>query len=153
MKDKKCLYCRSVFLPSRYHPDQQVCRALVCQRKRRTEYHRKKRNEDAGYREQCRDSQSKWLAKNPSYMKTYMAQRRAKENNLRQPIGECRLDDLLQFEKNNLALNLGAYQAKVWLVSADTESAKNILASAQIIVVQALNSYPTSPSVAKRTSL
>jgi hypothetical protein len=42
------------------------------------DYHRRKLIEDSAYREQCRDSQRNRLEKNPTYMKTYMAQRSAR---------------------------------------------------------------------------
>jgi len=55
------------FRPSRYHPDQAVGSSADCQRRRRTDYHRKKLIKDPAYREQCLDSQKKWREKNPHY--------------------------------------------------------------------------------------
>jgi hypothetical protein len=58
-------------------PDQKVRSSRDCQRRRRTEYHRKRLVEDAAYREQCRDRQQKWREKNPHYMQRYWADRRS----------------------------------------------------------------------------
>lgn len=137
MEERTCKYCNEKFHPSRYHPDQQVCGSIDCQRRRRTDYHRKKLVEDSLYREQCRDSQKKWRENNPFYMKRYLAKRRAddclsaKRSNL-----TCELRRLLKMIKNNAALDLRALDASVWLVSPNgLLGEKNSLGSAKIIVV------------------
>jgi sensor c-di-GMP phosphodiesterase-like protein len=137
MEEKKCRYCTEKFRPSRYHPDQQVCSSGDCQRRRRTAYHRKKLVEDPLYREQCRDSQKKWRENNPYYMKRYWAKRRsddrvsAKRSNLTRELRQ-----LLKMVKNNVAVDLRALDASIWLVSPNgLLSEKNSLGSAKIIIM------------------
>ena len=119
MEENVCRYCIHEFRPSRYHPDQKVCSSRDCQRRRRTDYHRKKLVEDAAYREQCRDSQQKWREKNPHYMKRYWADRRAGD-------------------RLNSAVDLRSLDASIWLISTDGFCEKNNLASAKIIIVQGI---------------
>lgn len=86
-------------------------------------------------------------------MKTYMAQRRKRlvdQNPRPSPIP---LEELLQLEKNNLAFDLRSYNAKILLLAPSAEFEKNILASAQVIVIQELIAHPTGLKGAKRTSL
>src|SRR4029077_3145715 len=128
--------CGRGFRPSQYHPEQQVCTAPACQRQRRTEYHRRKLAEDSAYREQCRDSQRKWREQNPTYMKTYVAARRDQVVEENPSVFANRLRKLLRIAKNNVAVDLCASNAKIWLFVPDASAAKNILASAQIIVIQ-----------------
>jgi hypothetical protein len=66
-----CPYCRELFTPSRYHPDQVVCSGRECQRQRRTDYHRQRFKTDPSYCEQCRDSQQQWREQHPEYMRNY----------------------------------------------------------------------------------
>jgi hypothetical protein len=153
MKDKKCLYCRREFLPSRYHPEQEACPAPACQLQRRTDYHRRKIGEDSAYREQCRDSQRKWREQNPSYMKTYAAARRKQAIEENPSVLANLLRKVLRIAKNNVAIDLCSSNAKIWLVAPDASFAKNILASAQIIVIQARTAKPVPENGAKRTSL
>jgi len=137
MNQRTCRYCAENFRPSRYHPDQQVCSSGSCQRRRRTDYHRKKLVEDPLYREQCRDSQKKWRENNPYYMKRYWAKRRsddrvsAKRSNLTRELRQ-----LLKMVKNNVAVDLRALDASIWLVSPNRLlSEKNSLGSAKIIIM------------------
>lgn len=136
MEEKVCRYCIHRFRPSRYHPDQKVCSSGDCQRRRRTDYHRKKLVEDPGYREQCRDSQQKWREKNPHYMKRYWADRRAGDRlNAKKFHLTSELNQLLKLAKNNSAVDLRSLDASIWLVSPDGLYEKNNLASAKIIIV------------------
>ena len=138
MEENVCRYCIREFRPSRYHPDQKVCSSRDCQRRRRTEYHRKKLVDDAAYREQCRDSQQKWREKNPHYMKRYWADRRTGDRlNPKQSL-TSELNRLLKLVKNNSAVDLRSLDASIWLVSADGFCEKNNLASAKIIIVQGI---------------
>jgi hypothetical protein len=138
MEENVCRYCIHEFRPSRYHPDQKVCSSRDCQRRRRTEYHRKKLVEDAAYREQCRDSQQKWREKNPHYMKRYWADRRTGDRlNPKQSL-TSELNRLLKLVKNNSAVDLRSLDASIWLVSTDGFCEKNNLASAKIIIVQGI---------------
>lgn len=136
MEEKVCRYCIHKFRPSRYHPDQKVCSSGDCQRRRRTDYHRKKLVEDPVYREQCRDSQQKWREKNPHYMKRYWADRRAGDRlNAKKLHLTSELNQLLKLAKNNSAVDLRSLDASIWLVSPDGLYEKNNLASAKIIIV------------------
>lgn len=138
MEENVCRYCIHEFRPSRYHPDQKVCSSRDCQRRRRTEYHRKKLVEDAAYREQCRDSQQKWREKNPHYMKSYWADRRSGDRlNTKQSL-TSELNRLLKLVKNNSAVDLRSLDASIWLVSTDGFCEKNNLASAKVIIVQGI---------------
>src|SRR5258708_583715 len=131
MSDKLCKYCTREFRPSRYRPDQQVCSLAECQRRRRTDYHRKKLATDATYREQCRDSQAKWREKNPEYMKRYAAQHRLQAQKGMKPRLMEELNRLLKMVKNNVALDLRSLDASVWFVSPrNLPGEKNNLAGA-----------------------
>src|SRR5437667_8424673 len=138
MSVKICRYCEQEFEPSRYHPDQDVCSSKECQRRRRTDYHRQKIEEDPIYREQCRDSQRKWREQNPDYMKKYLL-RRGHEK-LSQPETSTFANEfqhLLTLIKNNVAFDLKPSTAAIWLVyppAAGQE--KNIFANAKVIAVQ-----------------
>jgi hypothetical protein len=86
-------------------------------------------------------------------MKTYMASRRARQADEQVPNIHEKGDDMLRLLKNNAAIDLKSYEARLWLVAADLKSAKNILASAQLIVVQSLTATPHPARRAKRTTL
>lgn len=150
MKDRVCRYCAQKFRPSRYHPDQQICSSSGCQLLRRTDYHRRKLIDDPAYREQCLDSQRKWRAKNPQYMKRYRAGRRARtspKGNKSQLTSE--LHHLLELVKNNLAFDLRSLDASIWLVGPNgLLDENNNVASAKIIILQGIE----SPSTPQRTS-
>jgi hypothetical protein len=131
-----------------------VCSSTECQRRRRTEYHRKKIDQDPIYREQCRDSQRKWREQNPDYMTKYLLRRRLEK--LSEPEASAlatEFQHLLTLIKNNLAFDLKPSTAAIWLVyppAAGQE--KNIFANAKVLAVQGtvyalLNDRP------KRTSL
>jgi hypothetical protein len=130
-----CPYCYQQFTPSRYRPNQIVCTHPDCQRKRRTDYHRRKLREDDSYRAQCRDSQQQWREQHPDYMRTYRAgaPKILRENRSKR---SCDLVNLLERVKNNVAFDLKSYPARVFLVT--DERVKNILASAQLIVIEQL---------------
>ena len=130
MSPRRCPYCQEGFEPSRFRPDQLVCSRPDCQRKRRTAYHRQKVLVDPDYRAQCRDSQKKWRDANPSYdhdYRTAHARPRGRHDET--------LTRLLEGVKNNVALDLKACTAEVWLVCGS--DVKNILVSAHLILFQA----------------
>ncbi len=154
MSVKICRYCEQEFKPSRYHPDQDVCSLKECQRRRRTDYHRKKLKEDPVYREQCRDSQRKWREQNPDYMKRYLSNRQKQ----RLPDGETspmasELERLLGLVKNNLAFDLRPSTAAIWFIHPPAAGhEKNILANAKILALQG-TLYAMFSESPKRTSL
>src|ERR1017187_6033410 len=132
----RCPYCRELFEPSRYHPDQVVCSGHDCQRRRRGEYHRQKLQLDPTYREQCRDSQGKWRDCHPEYMKEYRRKHgRRPAKTPRPPKAPRALHRILERVKNNVAFDLTSCRATVWVISAN-ERVKNILATAELIVIE-----------------
>jgi hypothetical protein len=134
----RCPYCREPFAPSRYRPDQTVCGGPDCQRQRRAAYHRKKLQDDASYRAQCRDSQQLWREQHLDYMPTYRKSHTRPAPKTRPPAGSpAELVRLLNRVKNNVAIDLNACPARVFIVSAE-ERVKNILATAQLVLVEVL---------------
>ncbi len=71
MNDRRCRYCRQAFQPNRYHPQQQVCTHPVCQRQRRSDYHRQKIVSDPVYQQVCLESPQKWRRTHPAYWTKY----------------------------------------------------------------------------------
>jgi hypothetical protein len=143
LEEKRCRYCSLKFRPSRYHPDQAVCSSADCQRRRRTDYHRKKLIKDPAYREQCLDSQKKWRERNPHYMKRYWAKRgaQARLEAKRYPL-TSELHQLLKLLKNNVAVDLRSLDASIWFVGPNgLLSEKNNVASAKIIIVQGFRRF------------
>jgi hypothetical protein len=121
-------------MPSRYRPDQVVCSDPACQRRRRAAYHRRKLKGDPLYRAQCRDSQQQWREQHASYMRAY---RQKPKQEPAKPDGASEIARLLEAVKNNVALDLTSCRARVWLTSTD-QRVKNILATAKLILVEAL---------------
>lgn len=148
MGERRCRYCQQVFQPSKFQPRQAVCSGAECQRKRRTEYHRKKIAADPEYREVCRDSPRKWRARHRGYWKEYRAKRpEAAERNRQQQKLRDRKRRLCDLANNTSALDLKRSAAQVWLVgSGAAHLANNNSASAQIWVIEALP--PRSVSLA-----
>lgn len=133
-----CPYCSKPFLPSPVRPGQRVCSSLDCQRHRQTDYHRRKYRADAEYREICRDSDRKWRSSNPNYQQHYRERnadyvadnRRAQRHRDR----KRRMRDLV---KNNLAFDVKASSADVWLAGPELENlVKNNLAISQVMIFQ-----------------
>jgi hypothetical protein len=135
MLHRRCPYCKEVFIPSRYHPDQVVCSSPACQRRRRTEYHRQKLRNDLTYRVQCRDSQRKWRQGHPNYMRTFREKHGRSSINARPADAVASVERLLQLVKNNVAIDLKRCPAAAWFVCADG-AAENTLANAQVIVFE-----------------
>ncbi len=133
----RCPYCREVFTPSRYRPDQVVCSDSDCQRRRRTAYHRQKLKDDPTYREQCLDSRQQWREEHPEYMRNYRRANGRSKAKFISVTAEA-LVQLLERVKNNVAFDLTSCPARVWLISSN-EQVKNILATAELIVVQGLS--------------
>ena len=57
---RRCPYCQDSFQPTIYRPQQSVCGRPECQRRRRSDYHRKKLATDPEYFQVVRDSQKQW---------------------------------------------------------------------------------------------
>jgi hypothetical protein len=129
-----------LFLPSVYRPQQRVCGRPECQRRRRSDYHRKKLATDPEYRQVVRDSQKQWWDEHPDYQK----QRRQQNPKLvasnrerqRQRDQKRRVERLV---RNNLALDLKRSAAEVWLWGPKVrELDRNNLASAHVLILPSL---------------
>lgn len=145
LEERTCPYCGKQFKPPRSHQDQKVCSSDDCQRRRRTEYHRRRLNKDPLYRALCEDSQKTWKQRNPNYMKQYRAsQRQAKlgRSGLRPAARE--LERLLSHVKNTLVKNTSAFQVKrcapaLWHVGPkEVVADENTLLPTQVIVIQGI---------------
>ena len=139
MPRPRCPYCRELFEPSRYHPDQVVCSRRECQRQRRTDYHRRKLQNDSTYREQCCDSREKWRKQHPDYMKNY----RRKHGSLAPKATSATSDSsrglnrILEWVKNNVGFGLTCYEKSVSvLVVSSDERVNNIVANAKLILIE-----------------
>jgi len=70
---RRCVCCKIMFRPDRYHPNQNYCRQKECQRSRRTLWQKNKLKTDSDYRESQAEAQALWKTKNPGYWKNYRA--------------------------------------------------------------------------------
>jgi hypothetical protein len=105
MNHRRCRYCRQVFQPNRYHPQQQVCDQPVCQRQRRSDYHRQKITSDPVYQQICLESPRKWRESHPDYWKKYRQDHpRQAERNRRQQRARDQKRRLANLANNTLAL-------------------------------------------------
>jgi hypothetical protein len=138
--EHRCLYCQQSFAPSPYRPQQRVCGQLDCQKRRKTEYHRHKRQHDSVYAQTCQNSQKNWRQEHPCYHRQYrQTHPQAVERNREGERQRYRYRELANLAKNNLAFDLKRCAAEVWLLSpAGTILAKNSLALSQIFIVQQL---------------
>ena len=134
MISRICPFCEQSFAPSLYHPRQLVCSNEPCQRKRRAAYHREKIVRDPAYRDTCRNSQKKWREAHPDYVKSYRKIRLERRGAEPDPATEASFSDVVQAVKNNSAIDLRRCAAEVWLICKDWPQAKNIVASAHVIV-------------------
>lgn len=135
---RPCPYCGKQFLPSPVRPGQRVCSSGSCQRRRQTDYHRRKYRSDPDYRQVCRDSDKKWRSRNPAYQSQYRdshpdyvdSNRRAQRHRDR----KRRMRDLV---KNNLAIDVKASSADVWLAGPELQGlVKNNLAISEVMIFQ-----------------
>ena len=143
---RRCPYCNSSFLPSAYRPQQSVCSRPDCQRRRRTDYHRKKLATDAEYHQVALESQKQWRDEHPDYQKERRRQnpqavasnrQRQRQRDQKRRLGRLVLD------KNNLALDLKRSVSEVWLLGPQLcDLDKNNLASAQVLILQSLSLSP-----------
>lgn len=143
---RRCSYCHDLFQPSIYRPQQTVCSKAECQHRRRSEYHRKKLQSDPEYRQVARDSQKKWRQAHPEYDQKYRTQhpeyhqRNRQQQQLRDQKRRFR-----RLAKNNLAVDLKRSAAEVWLLGPQAKNlAKNNLASAEVLIFQAIKHAPLS---------
>lgn len=144
---RRCLYCGKKLLPSIFHPDQHICPAPKCQKRRQTEYHRRKYYTDAEYRLVCRESNQKWRTRNPDYQRRYRQGHPlyVEQNRWAQQRRDSRrrMHDLV---KNNLAFDLKSISADVWLVGSELESlVKNNLAISEVMIFQTVAAPEVRP--------
>jgi hypothetical protein len=140
MAERRCRYCERVFQPSKFQPSQSVCSGSDCQRRRRSDSHRRKIASDPEYRQGCQDSSRKWRTRNPEYWRRRRENNPAiVERNRRQQRARDQKRKLRDLANNNSAFNLKHSATQVWLVGAGLEHlANNNPAPAQIWVLEAL---------------
>lgn len=129
MDQRRCRFCQGHFDPSRFHPEQTVCSAKVCQQRRRAESRQHKLATDPEYRQVCRDSARKWRAGHPGYGKKHRADK---------PEGA---------ERNRMQQHRDQHQRLLDL-------ANNNVASAQVFIVPSLRRKPpaSAPSCKQHPS-
>jgi hypothetical protein len=147
-ESRRCLYCPSSFLPSRYRPQQRVCSRPDCQHLRRADSRRQQLATDAEYGQVVRDSRKKWQKEHPDYQKQYWKQHpEAMERNRQQQHLRDQRRRLQRLVKNNLALDLKHSASEVWLVGPQVHRLeKNNLASAQVLVLPLIGHWPAGSS-------
>ena len=140
--EQQCPYCQKCFIPSRYRPQQRVCSRGECQRRRRSDYHRRQLASDPEYGLVCRDSRQKWRARNPGYQRRYRQTHPEYVSQNRQ--AQRRRDQKRRLEhlvKNNLVFDLKRLQADIWLMGPQTRDlVKNNLAFREVVVFQRVQS-------------
>jgi len=70
-----CACCGSPFTPRPQAPTQAFCSSPDCQRARKREWQRAKRQSDPHYQQDQLDAQRKWAKRNPDYWSNYRAAR------------------------------------------------------------------------------
>ena len=135
---RRCPYCRGLFFPSIYRPQQLVCSQPTCQRRRKREYHRRKLKTDVLYRQVVRESRKQWRDEHRDYQR----QRRQRQPELveknrdrqRARDQKRRLERLV---RNSVAVDLKRSTAEIWLLGPKLGTLdKNNLASAQVLIFQ-----------------
>jgi hypothetical protein len=140
MGERRCRYCEKCFQPSKYQPQQAVCRDVDCQKQRRTEYRQQKLKVDQEYRQVCRDSARKWRSRNPDYWQQYRENHldSVSKNRKNQQVRDHR-QRLLDLANNTSALDLKHSAAAVWLLNGEAaDLANNNSVSGQVFVIEAL---------------
>lgn len=136
MEERRCRYCQQAFQPSKYRPGQSVCSEPACQRRRRSDDHRRRLAADPEYRQVCRDSLQKWRARHRDYWKRRRQDHPevAARNRQRQHLRDQKRR-LRRLANNNLVFDLSSFPAEIWLIGAGLEPlANNTLAPAQVVV-------------------
>lgn len=137
-RQRVCPFCQKDFVPSHYHPNQTVCSAGECQKKRRSAYHRNKVQEDPAYAEQCRESRKKWRDSNKARMAEYRKLRRRRAATNVTQTTDIRRQRLRSLIDQSLVFNLRQCHAELWLLCpADQDEVENILATANLLILHA----------------
>jgi hypothetical protein len=138
---RSCRYCRQIFHPSIYRPEQRVCSQAACQRQRRSDYHYERIRRDAAYADDVRASQRKWRLANPDYWKRYREQHpeSVTRNRQRQQQRDQKRR-VVNLAKMNLALDLKREASEVWFVGPVVKDlAKNNLAQSKVFIYQGID--------------
>ena len=135
-----CAYCHNAFNPSPFHPKQSVCKSPECQRRRRSDSHRKRIATDSDYRQACIESRKKWRDNHPDYQRSYRSKHEAYvEQNRQKQHQRNQKRQLALIVKNNLAIDLRRLPARVWMTGPGLEAiVKNNLAISQVMIFQTL---------------
>jgi hypothetical protein len=136
-----CPYCSQPFVLSLFRPTQRVCSQSTCQQRRRRDYHRQKLQADPLYRQVCRDSQQKWRADHPDYLRQYRQAHPdyVRHNRQRQQRRDQRRR-LVHLVKNNLAFDLKHSSHEVWLMGPEaTDLVKNNLACSKVLIFETVS--------------
>ena len=137
-KFRRCPYCQSSFLPSIYRPQQVVCSQPECQRRRRTDYHRKKLVTDPEYRQVARQ----WWGEHPEEQHR-QANPKLVENNRQRQRQRDQRRRLQHLVRNNVALDLKHSASEVLLLGHKLRDLdRNYLASAQVLILPSVGSLP-----------
>lgn len=145
---RRCLYCQSLFLPSRYRPQQRACSRPDCQRRRRGNSRRQKLATDLVYRQVVRDSQKQWWDEHPDYQKERRkANPELVEKNRQKQHGRDQKRRLARLVRNNLVLDLKHSAAEICLVGPQVHRLdRNNLVSAQVLILPSVVQLSTGPS-------
>lgn len=144
---RRCPYCQSSFLPSRYRPQQRVCSRPDCQRQRRANSRLQKLATDVEYRQVVRDSQKQWWDEHPAYQKERRkANPKLVERNRQKQHIRDQKRRLARLVRNNLVLDLKHSAAEVCLVGPQVHHLdRNNLVSAQVFILPSVGKLSTGP--------
>lgn len=147
VRARQCLYCRTVFTPSTFHPQQRVCGSDACRRQRSKDYRRKHYRSDDIYRQVCLESSKKWRQGNPDYSRTYrQGHPEYVEANRSAQKRRDQARRLQRLAKNTLALARDPLQVEVLLIGPELgRLAKNTLAISQIALFEPLTTFARAP--------
>ncbi len=140
---RHCRYCRTLFTPSLFHPEQQVCGSAACQRQRRTDYRRAHYRSDELYRQVCLESTQKWRQGHPDYSRNYRQKNPAyTQKNRAAQQRRDRARRLHRLAKNTLAAEQKPLQVEALFIGPGLGPlAKNTLAISQIVLLQPLTTF------------
>ena len=147
--NRRCRYCQQLFSSSVFRRQQSVCGDPACQKRRKADYHRDRRQRDPVYAQTCRDSQENWRREHPEYNRQYRQQHPdSADRNRQRERQRYRYRQLANLAKNNSAFDLKRKAAEVWLLNPGCGIlAKNTLASSQVFIVQQVTPVSDAPAV------
>jgi len=140
MVERRCRYCERAFQPSKFQPGQAVCSEWECQRRRRSDAHRRKLASDPEYRQVCQDSSRRWRSRNPEYGRqrregnSHIVERNRQQQRIRDQRRKFR-----HLANNTSAFDLKRSAAQVWLLGTGlVHLANNNPAPAQVWILETL---------------